>query len=301
MAEVEAETAFRALAQAGARSLVSSQTRPTAGDDRRVLFCPPEGVSVSTISHNDTSTYDAALFTAVTLATPQSLASVLDHTLLKPDATRAQVMQLCAEAAEHRFACAMVNPAWVGTAARALAGTGVPVGVVVGFPLGATLSSSKRDEAVRVLKLGAHDLDMVLHIGLLKSGTPEDYEAVKQDIRGVVELAHGSGAIVKVILETCLLSFEEKLRASELALAAGADFIKTSTGFATGGATVDDIALMRGVAGMHAGVKASGGIRSLADAKAMLAAGASRIGASASVKVLAELSGQIGAPNFSEK
>ena len=217
---------------------------------------------------------------------------MLDHTLLKPDATRAQVLQICEEAAEHGFACAMVNPIWVATAVQALAGTGVPVGVVIGFPLGATLPSSKRDETVRVLKLGAHDVDMVLNIGLLKSGTPEDFEAVKQDVRGVVELAHGSGAIVKVILETCLLTFEEKLRASELALAAGADFIKTSTGFSTGGATVDDIALMRGVAGVNAGVKASGGIRSLADAKAMLLAGASRIGASASVKILAELAGQ---------
>ena len=132
---------------------------------------------------------------------------------------------------------------------------------------------------------------MVLNIGLLKSGQASDYEAVKQDIRGVVELAHGSGAIVKVILETCLLTFEEKLRAAEIALSAGADFLKTSTGFATGGATVDDIALLRETAGIRAGVKASGGIRSLADASAMLHAGASRIGASASVKIVAELEG----------
>jgi deoxyribose-phosphate aldolase len=186
----------------------------------------------------------------------------------------------------------MVNPAWVSSAVETLAGTGVPVGVVIGFPLGASLSASKRDEAARVLKLGAHDVDMVLNIGLLKSGAKEDYDAVKQDIRGVVEIAHGAGGIVKVILETCLLTFEEKLRASELALSAGADFLKTSTGFSSGGATVDDIALMRGVAGTRAGVKASGGIRSLADASAMLHAGATRIGASASVKILAELAGQ---------
>jgi len=235
--------------------------------------------------------YDAAGFAAHTLSSTATLAAVLDHTLLKPDATRAQVLQICAEAAEHRFACAMVNPAWVATAVHALAGTGVPVGVVIGFPLGATLAASKRDETVRVLKLGAHDVDMVLNIGLLKSGTKEDYDAVKQDIRGVVELAHGSGAIVKVILETCLLTYEEKHRASELALSAGADFIKTSTGFSSGGATVDDIALMRSIAGTRAGVKASGGIRSLADATAMPKAGASRIGASASVKILAELAG----------
>ena len=233
--------------------------------------------------------FDTAAFATQALSSPAALAAVLDHTLLKPDATRAQVIQLCHEAAEHRFACAMVNPAWVGVAAETLAGTGIPVGVVVGFPLGATLSASKRDETTRVVKLGAHDVDMVLNVGLLKSG---DYEAVKHDIRGVVELAHGAGAIVKVILETCLLSFEEKMRASEIALAAGADFIKTSTGFSTGGATADDIALMRGVAGSRAGVKASGGIRSLVDATAMLHAGASRIGASASVRILSELAGQ---------
>lgn len=246
----------------------------------------------NTVSIAEPTTFDATAFAAHALSSPASLAAVLDHTLLKPDATRAQVIHLCHEAAEHRFACAMVNPAWVAAAVETLAGTGVPVGVVIGFPLGASLSASKRDEAARVLKLGAHDVDMVLNIGLLKSGAKEDYDAVKQDIRGVVEITHGAGGIVKVILETCLLTFEEKLRASELALSAGADFIKTSTGFSSGGATVDDIALMRGVAGTRAGVKASGGIRSLADASAMLHAGATRIGASASVKILAELSGQ---------
>ena len=237
------------------------------------------------------TTYDAAQFAAKALSSRRELASVLDHTLLRPDATREQVIQLCREAAEERFACAMVNPAWVSTAVAALQGTEVPVGVVVGFPLGATLSASKRDETARVLKLGARDVDMVLNIGLVKSGKREDFEAVRQDIRGVVELAHGTGAMVKVILETCLLSFEEKLRASEIALSAGADFLKTSTGFSTGGATVDDIVLMRAVAGTRAGVKASGGIRTLADASAMLRAGASKLGASASVRILAELGG----------
>ena len=138
---------------------------------------------------------------------------------------------MCHEAAEHRFACALVNPTWVGIAVETLAGTGVSVGVVIGFPLGATFSAAKCDEAKRALKLGAHDLDMVMNIGLLKSGTKEDFEAVKQDIRGVVEQAHGAGAIVKVILETCLLTFEEKLRATELALAAGADFIRPAPAF----------------------------------------------------------------------
>ena len=246
---------------------------------------------MNTSIETHTLPYDANAFATHTLSSAATLAAVLDHTLLKPEATRAQVIQLCHEAAEHRFACAMVNPFWVSVAAETLAGTGVPVGVVVGFPLGATLSASKRDETARVVKHGAHDVDMVLNVGLLKSARKEDFDLVRQDIRGVVELAHGAGAIVKVILETCLLTFEEKLRASEIALSAGADFIKTSTGFSTGGATVDDIALMRGVAGSRAGVKASGGIRSLADASAMLHAGANRIGASASVRILAELAG----------
>jgi deoxyribose-phosphate aldolase len=253
-------------------------------------------MNTPTLSIAEPAPFDASAFASHALASPAALAAVLDHTLLKPEATRAQVIRLCHEAAEHRFACAMINPTWVATAAETLAGTGVPVGVVIGFPLGASLSASKRDEATRVVKLGAHDVDMVLNIGLLKSGSKEDYEAVKQDIRGVVEIAHGAGAIVKVILETCLLTFEEKHRASELALSAGADFIKTSTGFSSGGATVDDITLMRSVVGNRAGVKASGGIRSLADASAMLHAGATRIGASASVKILAELAGRAPAP-----
>ncbi len=243
------------------------------------------------VSIADPAPFDSNAFAAHALSSAASLAAVFDHTLLKPEATRAQIVRLCHEAAEHRFACAMVNPIWAGTAAETLAGTGIPIGVVVGFPLGASLSASKCEETKRVLKLGAHDVDMVMNIGLLKSGSKDDLQAVRQDIAGVVELAHGAGAIVKVILETCLLSFEEKLRASELALAAGADFLKTSTGFSTGGANVDDIALMRGVAGNRAGVKASGGIRSLADATAMLLAGASRIGASASVRILSELAG----------
>jgi deoxyribose-phosphate aldolase len=247
---------------------------------------------MSTPSHVAPQNFDSAAFAAHALSSPQNLAAVLDHTLLKPDATRNQVIQICQEAAENKFACAMVNPTWVQLAADALKGSGVPVGVVIGFPLGATLSASKRDETARVLKHGAHDVDMVLNVGLLKSATAADYEAVKQDIRGVVELAHGAGAIVKVILETCLLSYEEKLRACELSLVAGADFLKTSTGFSTGGATVDDITLMRGIAGGSAGVKASGGIRSLADATAMLNAGASRIGASASVRIINELAGK---------
>jgi deoxyribose-phosphate aldolase len=179
----------------------------------------------------------------------------------------------------------MVNSTWVPLAHSVLAGTGVPVGVVVGFPLGASLTTSKREESLAVLKLGARELDMVINIGLLKSGMNT---LVERDIHAVVEIAHEAGALVKVILETCLLSVEEKLRAAELIISAGADFLKTSTGFSSGGATEEDVALLRGVAGTRCGVKASGGIRTLADTRAMLEAGANRIGASASVAILGE-------------
>lgn len=236
----------------------------------------------------DTLAVTTETFYQQAIISPRALAATLDHTLLKADATRTQVLQICDEAAEYHFACAMINPFWVSTAAAALAGTGVPVGVVIGFPLGASLADSKVDEAKRVIALGAHDVDMVLNIGALKGG---EYDSVSNDIRNVAEVAHDRGCIVKVILETALLNFEEKLRASEIAVSAGADFIKTSTGFSTGGATVDDIAQMRGVAGVRCGVKASGGIRTLADAQAMLQAGANRIGASASVRIVQELAG----------
>ncbi|MFY9940403.1 MAG: deoxyribose-phosphate aldolase [Silvibacterium sp.] len=235
------------------------------------------------------SAFDTAGFAKQALASPRALASAIDHTLLKPEATREQVLKLCAEAAQYRFACAMVNPAWVTTAYAALVGTGVPVGVVVGFPLGANLTTTKRDEAATLVRLGARELDMVLNIGLLKSG---ENALVQNDIRGVAEIAHEAGAILKVILETSLLNLEEKLRASELACAAGADFLKTSTGFSTAGATAADVALLRGIAGNRCGVKASGGIRTLDDARTMLEAGANRIGASASVAIVQALDAQ---------
>lgn len=230
--------------------------------------------------------FDAQGFAKQALSSRSALAAIFDHTLLKPEATQAQVVKLCAEAAAHGFACAMVNPVWASLACSELAGTGIPAGAVVGFPLGASLGVTKREEAAALVKLGVHDVDMVISVGLLKSG---ENEAVLREIRGVVEVAHDAGAIVKVILETCLLSMEDKLRASDLAIAAGADFLKTSTGFSTAGATTEDIAIMRGVAGGRCGVKASGGIRTLADARRMLEAGANRIGASASVAILGEL------------
>jgi deoxyribose-phosphate aldolase len=245
----------------------------------------PEEIPMTVIAA-DASDYDAQSFSRDALSHWPRLAALFDHTLLKPDATRDQVLKLCEEAAEHRFACAMVNPAWVGLAVSALAGTGVPVGAVAGFPLGASLSTTKRAETESLVRLGAKEVDMVIDIGALKSGNSQ---RVAEDIRGVVEIAHGAGATLKVILETSLLNLQEKLLAAELALLAGADFLKTSTGFANGGATPEDVALLRGVAGRLCGVKASGGIRTLDHAKAMLEAGANRIGASASVAIVREL------------
>jgi deoxyribose-phosphate aldolase len=234
----------------------------------------------------DHGTFDSAAFAVQTLSSWQSVAAVIDHTLLEPEATRAQVEQLCEEAARYRFACATVNPVWAATAVKALAGTGISVGAVIGFPFGASLVSTLRHEAAALTRLGVRELDMVLPIGVLKSG---NYHAVQHTVHATATLAHHHGALLKVILETALLTLQEKLRASEIAIQAGADFIKTSTGFSTSGATVADVALMRGVAGARCGVKASGGIRTLADVKAMLEAGANRIGASASVAIVREL------------
>jgi deoxyribose-phosphate aldolase len=234
----------------------------------------------------DNGSFDSAAFTRATLENWQSLAAVIDHTLLKPDATRDQVESLCDETIRYRFACAMINPVWAATAVAMLSGSGIPVGVVIGFPLGASLVSTLRQEAAALARLGARELDMVIPIGHLKSG---NHHAVEHAIHAAVTVAHHHGALLKVILETCLLSVEEKLRGAELAIQAGADFLKTSTGFSTGGATAADVALLRGVAGGRCGVKASGGIRKLADVRTMLEAGANRIGASASVAIVREL------------
>jgi deoxyribose-phosphate aldolase len=234
----------------------------------------------------DNGSFDSASFATQTLANWQTLAAVIDHTLLKPDATRAQVESLCNEVARYRFACAMLNPVWVSTAVAILSGTGIPVGAVIGFPFGASLVSTLRQEAAALARLGARELDMVIPIGQLKSG---NHQAVHHTIHATVTIAHHHGALLKVILETSMLNVEEKLRGAEIAIQAGADFIKTSTGFGGGGATVADVALMRGVAGGRCGVKASDGIRTLDDVKTMLEAGANRIGTSASVAIVREL------------
>ncbi len=209
------------------------------------------------------------------------IASAIDHTLLKPDATEAEIRKLCEEARQYTFASVCVNPSWVGTCAKLLAGSPVKVCTVIGFPLGATTSTAKSVETRDAIANGAREIDMVINVGALKSG---DDELVRRDIEAVVNAAHGQ-ALVKVILETALLSREEKIKACLLAKMAGADFVKTSTGFSSGGATVEDIALMRETVGPEMGVKASGGIRDRATAEAMVAAGATRIGASASVAI----------------
>jgi len=211
------------------------------------------------------------------------IARLIDHTLLKPDATREDIRKICLEALKYGFASVCVNPWNVSQAAELLRGSEVRVCTVVGFPLGATLPQVKMFEAEEAIKLGAQEIDMVINVGALKSKLDE---AVEADIRGVADASHRGGAICKVILETGLLTTEEKVRGSLAAKNAGADFVKTSTGFGSGGATVEDVRLMRAVVGGELGVKASGGVRSLEDVQKMVEAGATRIGASASVKIL---------------
>jgi deoxyribose-phosphate aldolase len=214
---------------------------------------------------------------------PLDLARYIDHTLLRPDATAEEIDELCDEAREFNFASVCINPTWVRRAARRLRGSDVAVCTVIGFPLGATTPEVKAWEARKALRDGAREVDMVINVGALKSG---DHELVLRDIERVVDAAHEVGAICKVILETALLSDEEKVMASALSRQARADFVKTSTGFGGGGATVYDVALMRETVGPEMGVKASGGVRTAEDVEDMIAAGATRIGASAGVQIV---------------
>ncbi|RAZ68499.1 deoxyribose-phosphate aldolase [Planococcus maitriensis] len=211
-----------------------------------------------------------------------NIASLIDHTLLKAEATAPQIEQLCKEAAEYNFASVCVNPAWVSLAAKQLGNSEVKVCTVIGFPLGASTSETKAFETKDAIEKGAGEIDMVLNIGALKSGQED---LVKSDVEAVVNAAKGK-AIVKVILETCLLTDEEIKLASRLSKEAGADFVKTSTGFSTGGATVEAVRLMRETVGPDLGVKASGGVRSLEDVEKMVEAGATRIGASSGVQIM---------------
>ncbi len=215
----------------------------------------------------------------------QNLASYIDYTLLKPEATESQIVELCAQARRWNFASVCVNPRWVKTASRELNDSAVKVCCVIGFPLGASTSTIKAAEARQAVCDGAQELDMVISIGDLKAGN-DSY--VEQDIRAVTEAV--SGHTVKVIIETCLLTDEEKVRACRLAISAGAAFVKTSTGFSKGGATVHDVALMHETVGNSGSVKASGGIHTREEALSMIAAGASRIGASAGIEICSEKS-----------
>lgn len=216
------------------------------------------------------------------------VASFIDHTLLKPEATPQQIEKLCEEARQNEFASVCINPVYVPLAHRLLAGSPVLTCTVIGFPLGATMTAAKVEETRAAIEAGAQEVDMVIPIGLLKGG---EHAMVLEDIRAVVEMAHGLAAAVKVIIETALLTQSEKIIACLLTQAAGADFVKTSTGFSTSGATVQDVELMRRVVGPQMGVKAAGGVRSLADARAMLKAGATRLGSSSGVKIAQEAQG----------
>ncbi|MEH6988993.1 deoxyribose-phosphate aldolase [Cytobacillus firmus] len=211
-----------------------------------------------------------------------NVAKMIDHTLLKADATKDQIEKICAEAKEYNFASVCVNPTWVKLSSDLLNGTEVKVCTVIGFPLGASTPETKAFETKNAIENGATEVDMVINIGALKGG---DNDLVERDIRAVVDAAKGK-ALTKVIIETCLLTEEEKIRACELSVKAGADFVKTSTGFSTGGATAEDIALMRKTVGPDLGVKASGGVRSAEDAQKMIEAGATRIGASSGAAIV---------------
>jgi deoxyribose-phosphate aldolase len=228
---------------------------------------------------------------AEVLSNWRSAAAIIDHSLvLRPETNRDQVIQLCREASHYGFNAVFVNSGWLALAVVELRGTGVKAGTTVGFPFGAHLSTEKRFETAEALRLGARELDMVINLGALRSGMREQVEC---DIRGVVEIAHEGGAIVKVILEMPLLTHEEKVLACELCVSAGADFVKTATGL-FGGATLEDVRLMRAVVGHRAHVKASGGVRTPTDLAAMVDAGADRIGTSSGVQIVREL----GAPEL---
>ena len=220
---------------------------------------------------------------------PGGVASMIDHTLLKPDATRKDIETLCREAAEYRFASVCVNPTWVALCASLLPGTGVKVCSVVGFPLGATTPDTKHYETRRAIFDGAREIDMVINVGALKSG---DLRVVERDIEAVTSPCREAGALSKVIIEAALLTDDEKITACTLAKAAAADYVKTSTGFGPGGATAADVALMRRVVGEEMGVKAAGGVRDLEALEAMVAAGATRVGASAGVRIVQESQGK---------
>ena len=268
--------------------------RPTFADlaatiaDALGVIPPPYGESFLKQIQIDLNKASSTQLLALIENDPAAIARLIDHTLLKPTATEADIVQICAEAIQYNFASVCVNPVNVAFVADLLQGTAVKTCGVIGFPLGATTSKDKARETRQAIKNGAQEVDMVINIGALKAG---DFDRVRDDIAVVVKAAHKRDALCKVIIETFYLTDAEKVTACELALVAGADFVKTSTGFSGGGATVADIALMRQIVAEKAGVKASGGVRSLVDALTMIAAGANRIGASSGVAIVAEALG----------
>jgi deoxyribose-phosphate aldolase len=249
-------------------------------------FAESDGICVSIELSDDFEVMDAEVSRDLddeTVQESEKLAQMIDHTNLKPDSTVDQITSLCLEAKKHHFKSVCVNSAWVRLCAELLRGSDVEVCSVIGFPLGAMIPEAKAMEAEMAIENGATEIDMVMNIGALKG---KDYRLVSKDIAGVIKIAHSHNVLVKVIIETCLLTDEEKKIACLIAKALGADFVKTSTGFSTGGATEADVKLIRETVGDEMGVKASGGIRTSEDAKKMIKAGASRIGASASIKII---------------
>ena len=259
-------------------------------DDMDVVVDSAEGLQVATTFDSEGNVIDVSVTSEEDIENIDEdiecpLNSFIDHTLLKADATVEQITKLCQEAREYKFASVCVNSCWVRLCSELLRGSGVAVCTVVGFPLGAMIPEAKAFEAEAAIENGATEIDMVINIGALKSG---DYRMVAKDIQVVCDAVHEHGALLKVIIEACLLTKEEKVIACLLAKNAGADYVKTSTGFSTGGATVEDVALMRKVVGEEMGVKAAGGIRDKETAEAMLDAGADRLGASAGVQICKE-------------
>ena len=266
--------------------------RPSCAGRKASIFPTPPAPAASSAAPRPATPTPGASSKPAPTASPRAsrltkvdpaIARLIDHTLLKPEATRSDIVKLCAEARQYGFASVCVNPYWVPLAAKELAGCEVKVCTVAGFPLGATSTAAKAAEAAEAARKGAREIDMVINVGALRSG---ENDAVRADIEAVVKVCHEARAIVKVILETALLNDGQKATACALAKAAGADFVKTSTGFGPGGATARDVALMRQVVGPGMGVKAAGGIRTFDDLKKMTEAGATRIGASASVKIV---------------
>ncbi len=275
-------------------ALADKQADPLKSDAKHCEHECADGICVQTcfdhVGHVINAGAERLTSTLGGIPVDANIASMIDHTLLKPDATPDQIAQLCFEARKFGFASVCVNPGHVKLCADLLRGSPVKVCTVIGFPLGATSPEAKVYETETALRDGATEIDMVINIGALKGG---DYTWVARDIRSVVETAHAAGAIVKVIIETSLLTDEEKVKACLLSKEAEADFVKTSTGFAGGGATVDDVVLMRRVVGPEMGVKASGGVHTYEEARSMVEAGATRIGASAGVKIVQGAKGEM--------